>query len=239
MFNLAENKRRICQESTMIAEPTKSENVSGNVSLPDRHSWSKQRSADEIRALNSAAAMQRLFVIKKHNATRLHYDFRLGHNWVLKSWVVPEGPSYLPGEQREAIQVVDHRREYAFFEGVIAEGYGAGIVMLWDWGTWEPLPGHTDVDASLRSGLLKFILHGEKLKGVWVLTRVKDSEGNHGRPIWMLAKEQDLFARSETAESILEEAPNSISTRRTMEEIAENWNRGKNKNALQGELFGE
>jgi len=223
----------------MTAEPTKSENISGNVSLPDGQSWRKQRSADEIRAQNSAAARQRLFIIKKHNATRLHYDFRLGHNGVLKSWAVPDGPSYWPGNQREAIQVEDHRREYAFFEGVIHEGYGAGIVMLWDWGIWESLPSCAEVDASLRSGLLKFILHGEKLKGVWVLTRVKHSAGNCRKPVWMLAKEQDSFARSETAKNILEEAPNSISTRRTLEEIAESWNRGKSKNELQGELFGE
>jgi bifunctional non-homologous end joining protein LigD len=223
----------------MIAEPTKSENISGNVSLPDRQSRSTQRSADEIRALNSAAARQRIFVIKKHNATRLHYDIRLEHNGVLKSWAVPEGPSYLPGKEHEAIQVEDHRREYAFFEGVIAEGYGAGIVMLWDWGTWEPLPDYTDVDASLRGGLLKFILHGEKLKGVWVLTRAKHSAENRRKAVWTLAKEQDSFARSETAGSILEEVPNSIRTRRTMEEIAESWNRGKSKNELQGELFAE
>jgi bifunctional non-homologous end joining protein LigD len=158
---------------------------------------------------------------------------------VLKSWAVPDGPSYWPGNRRQAVQVEDHRREYAFFEGVIPEGYGAGIVMLWDWGTWEPLPSCTDVDASLRGGLLKFIVHGEKLKGVWVLTRVKHSAGNRRKPVWMLAKEQDSFARSETAKSILEEAPNSISTRRTLEEIAESWNRGKSKNELQGELFGE
>jgi bifunctional non-homologous end joining protein LigD len=222
----------------MIAEPTKSPNINGNVSLPDSQYWRKQRSVDEIRAHNNAAARQRLFIMKKHDATRLHYDFRLGHNGVLKSWALPDGPSYWPGNQREAIQVNDHRREYAFFEGVIPEGYGAGIVMLWDWGTWEPLPSCTDVDACLRGGLLKFILHGEKLKGVWALSCVKRSVGNSRKTVWMLAKEQDAFARSETAKNILEEAPNSISTQRTLEEIAESWNRGKGKNELQGELFG-
>src|ERR1700722_11220267 len=84
----------------------------------------------------NAAVRQQLFVIKKHAATRLHYDFRLGHNGVLKSWAIPDGPSYSPGDRREAIEVADHRRDYAFFEGIIPEGYGAGVVMLWDWGTW-------------------------------------------------------------------------------------------------------
>jgi len=223
----------------MIAERAKSDNISENASSPDGQSWKKQRSADEIRAQNYAAARQRLFIIKKHDATHLHYDFRLGHNGVLKSWAVPDGPSYWPGNQHEAIQVEDHRREYAFFEGVIPEGYGAGIVMLWDWGIWEPLPSCTDVDVSLRNGLLKFTLHGVRLKGMWELTRVKRSSGNRRKPVRMLAKKQDSFARSETAKSILEEAPNSISTGKTLEEIAESWNRGRSKNELQGKLFDE
>jgi bifunctional non-homologous end joining protein LigD len=223
----------------MIIGSTKSENISRNVAYPDSQFPQQDRIADEIRARNSAASRQRLFIIKKHNATRLHYDFRLGHNGVLKSWAVPDGPSYWPGNQREAIQVEDHRREYAFFEGVIPEGYGAGIVMLWDWGTWEPLPSCIDVDASLRVGHLRFMLRGEKLKGIWALTRAKHLAKSRRRLVWMLVKEQDSFARSETAKSILEESPNSIWTRRTLEEIAESWNRGKNKNELQGELFGE
>lgn len=220
-----------------MAEPTQSENISGSVSSPYGQSERKQRTADEIRAQNLAAARQRLFVIKKHEATRLHYDVRLAHNGVLKSWAVPDGPSYRLGDQREAIQVADHRREHAFFEGVISEGYGAGTVMLWDWGTWEPLPGCTDVDAGLRNGLLRFTLHGEKLKGIWALTRVKRSAGIRRNPVWMLTREQDSFARTERAWSILEEAPNSVSTRKSLEEIAESWTRGRIKNELQGRLF--
>lgn len=133
----------------------------------------------------------------------------------------------------------DHSRENAFFEGVISEGYGAGTVMQWDWGTWEPLLGYTDVDASLRNGRLRFKLHGEKLKGEWELTRVNHSEGSRRDPIWKLTKVQDSFARGETAKSILEEAPNSVSTRRTLEEIADDWNRGKRENERQGKLFDE
>lgn len=193
----------------------------------------------EIQPRNILAARQQLFVVKKHDATRLHYDFRLGHNGALKSWAIPDGPSYYPGHQREAVQVEDHSREYAFSERVIPEGYGAGVVMLWDRGFWAPLAGCTDVDASLRDGLLKFTLRGEKLQGNWVLTRVKHSTENRRNPIWTLAKEPDSFARGETAMNILEEAPNSISTGRTLEAIAESWNRGKSKNELQKKLFDE
>jgi bifunctional non-homologous end joining protein LigD len=193
----------------------------------------------EIGSHNLAVAQRRLFVMKKHDATRLHYDLRLGHCGVLLSWAIPDGPSYWPGYPREAIEVEDHRRENAFFEGVIPEGYGAGTVMVWDWGTWAPLQGYTDVDAGLRNGLLKFILEGEKLKGNWVLARVFRLGESRRNSVWMLTKEKDSFARSESAASILEEAPNSIATRRTLDEIAEDWSGGRRKNKVQRELFDE
>jgi bifunctional non-homologous end joining protein LigD len=200
----------------------------------------KQQSADWIRAQNQAAAMPRLFVVKKHDATRLHYDFRLGHNGVLLSWAVPDGPSYWPGHQREAIQVGDHSREYAFSERVIYDGPGAGTVMVWDWGTWLPLPGYVDVDACLRNGLLKFTLFGKRLKGNWILARAGLYAYNRRKMIWTLTKEQDLFARSETATSISDEAPNSALTGRTLKEIAdENSIKGKYRNQQQGKLFDE
>src|SRR6185437_5197328 len=113
------------------------------------------------------------FVIQKHAATRLHYDFRLGWRGVLKSWAVTKGPSYFPGDKRLAVQVEDHPMEYGGFEGIIPKGqYGGGTVMLWDQGTWEPQPAYPDVDAGLRSGSLKFILHGTKLQGKWALIRM-------------------------------------------------------------------
>jgi len=198
----------------------------------------QQQSADRIQAQNQTAAMPRLFVVKKHHATRLHYDFRLGHNGVLLSWAVPDGPSYWPRHQREAIQVGDHSREYAFSERVIYDGPGTGTVMVWDWGTWVQLPGYADVDACLRNGLLKFTLLGERLKGNWTLTRAGLYAYNRRKMIWTLTKEQDSFARSETAKSILEEAPNSILTGRTMKEIAdENSIKDKYRNEQQGKLF--
>jgi bifunctional non-homologous end joining protein LigD len=181
---------------------------SEKMNLPQRGvSSEKQQSADGIRAQNQAAAMPRVFVVKKHDAIRagLHYDFRLGDNGVLLSWAVPDGPSYWPGHQREAIQVGNHSREYAFSERVIYDGPGAGTVMVWDWGTWVPLPGYTDVDASLRNGHLKFTLMGEKLKGNWKLARVEHYGGSRRNMIWMLAKEQDSFARSETATRQIQE----------------------------------
>jgi bifunctional non-homologous end joining protein LigD len=202
--------------------------------------WSseKQQNADRVRTQNQTAAMLGPFVVKKHDATRLHYDFRLGHNGVLLSWAVPDGPSYWPGHQREAIQVGHHSREYAFSERVIYDGPGAGTVMVWDWGTWVPLDGYTDVDACWRNGLLKFTLFGERLKGNWTLARVELYAGNRRNLIWTLTKEQDSFARSQTATSILEEAPNSIITGKTLQEIVDsNSNKGKYRNERQGKLF--
>ena len=106
------------------------------------------------------------FCVQKHLASHLHYDFRLEWNGVLLSWAVPKGPSIDPKDKRLAMQTEDHPYDYGMFEGVIPEGYGAGIVMLWDYGTWEP--ESEDVDAALRKGDLKFRLNGYKLKGSWV-----------------------------------------------------------------------
>ncbi len=158
------------------------------------------------------------FVIQKHAATRLHYDFRLGWNGVLKSWAVTKGPSYVPGDKRLAVQVEDHPTDYAGFEGIIPKGqYGGGTVMLWDRGTWEP---HVDVDQGLEKGSLKFALHGQKLKGNWALVRMCGRAANATKPNWLLIKEHDEYERSPAAEPITEEAPDSVSTGRTIDEIA-------------------
>src|SRR5918995_1141212 len=105
------------------------------------------------------------FCVQKHLASHLHYDFRLEHNGVLLSWAVPKGPSLNPKDKRLAMRVEDHPYHYRDFEGVIPSGYGAGIVMLWDRGTWQPEPGSEDVDAALAKGELKLRLEGTKLKG--------------------------------------------------------------------------
>src|SRR5918995_430506 len=107
------------------------------------------------------------FCVQKHLASHLHYDFRLEHNGVLLSWAVPKGPSLNPADKRLAMHVEDHPLEYGRFEGVIPSGYGAGVVMLWDVGTWTPEPAEADVDEMLRKGQLKFTLNGFKLKGSW------------------------------------------------------------------------
>lgn len=154
----------------------------------------------------------RLFVIQKHRATQLHYDFRLEDEGVLKSWAVPKGPSLDPNVKRLAMQVEDHPVDYAKFEGVIPEGeYGGGTVMVWDYGTYKPDEETKDVAAALKKGELKFSLNGKKLKGSWVLVRTRDRQ-------WLLLKHRDYYT---TEEDVTELAPVSILTRRTLAEIAE------------------
>src|SRR4026207_64166 len=118
------------------------------------------------------------FCVQKHLASHLHYDFRLEHDGVLLSWAVPKGPSLDPKTKRLAMHVEDHPIEYGTFEGVIPSGYGAGIVMLWDQGTWKA--ESPDVDAALKKGDLKFTLDGYKLKGSWVLVRTGGRYGSRG-----------------------------------------------------------
>ena len=153
----------------------------------------------------------RMFVVQKHRATQLHYDFRLEVDGVLKSWAVPKGPSLDPTVKRLAMQVEDHPVDYAKFEGVIPEGeYGGGTVMVWDYGTYEP-ENTDDVASALRKGELKFSLDGQKLKGSWVLVRTRDRQ-------WLLMKHRDYYT---TEADVTEIAPASILTRRTLAEIAE------------------
>ena len=169
------------------------------------------------------------FVIQKHAASHLHYDFRLGWNGVLKSWAVTKGPSYHTGDKRLAVQVEDHPMEYGGFEGIIPQGqYGGGTVMVWDQGTWEPQADHADVEEGLRKGSLKFILHGTKMKGRWTLVRMGGRAATGRKPNWLLIKEHDEFERTSTDPCITEEAPNSVVTGRSLEQIAHNedhvWN---------------
>jgi len=160
------------------------------------------------------------FVIQKHAATRLHYDFRLGWHGVLKSWACAKGPSYNTHDKRLAVEVEDHPMEYGGFEGTIPKGqYGGGTVMVWDQGTWEPLAG-TDVDEGLRKGSLKFTLHGHKLEGRWTLVRMGGRAANESKPNWLLIKEHDGNERPDGAPAITDEAPDSVVTGRSLEQIA-------------------
>src|SRR6185436_1643900 len=130
---------------------------------------SPEPKGDQASAKQTRAGHPRFFCVQKHLASHLHYDFRLEHDGVLLSWAVPKGPSLDPKTKRLAMHVEDHPIEYGTFEGVIPEGYGAGLVMLWDQGTWTP--ESDDVDGALKKGDLKFTLDGFKLKGSWVLVR--------------------------------------------------------------------
>src|SRR5438045_7600586 len=146
-----------------------------------------------------------VFVVQKHRATALHYDFRLEWNGVMLSWAVPKGPSYDPTIKRLAMQVEDHPIEYNGFEGIIPAGeYGGGTVMIWDQGLW--VPESDDVDAALKKGDLKLSLDGKKLKGEWVLVRTRGRPGD-GKPAWLLIKHRDAWA---TTEDITLLAPRSV-----------------------------
>ena len=179
-------------------------------------------SGSKFDAKKTSNPKQLPFCIQKHAASHLHYDFRLGWNGVLKSWAVAKGPSYVVADKRLAVQVEDHPMEYGGFEGIIPKGqYGGGTVMLWDQGWWEPQPAYPDVGAGLKSGSLKFILHGTKLQGKWALIRMHGkSGGSESKPNWLLIKEHDDFERPPTGPSVTESEPNSVVTGRTMDQIA-------------------
>jgi bifunctional non-homologous end joining protein LigD len=156
------------------------------------------------------------FCVQKHLASHLHYDFRLEYNGVLLSWAVPKGPSLDPKTKRLAMHVEDHPIEYGTFEGVIPSGYGAGIVMLWDQGTWKP--ESPDVGAALKKGDLKFTLDGYKLKGSWVLVRTGGRYGSRGGDArsWLLIKHRDDWAGDL---DIAEFAPLSVKSEGDFEDI--------------------
>ncbi|QFU16129.1 DNA ligase D [Microvirga thermotolerans] len=156
------------------------------------------------------------FVVQKHDASRLHYDFRLEMDGVLKSWAVAKGPSLVPGEKRLAVEVEDHPVDYGDFEGTIPEGqYGGGTVMLWDRGTWTP---EGDPHEDYATGRLSFRLDGEKLRGTWHLIRMRHPREK--RSSWLLIKGDDEHARGPDDPDILEEAPLSVKTGRSLDEIA-------------------
>lgn len=157
-----------------------------------------------------------IYVVQKHRASHLHYDFRLEWRGTLMSWAVPKGPSIDPAIKRLAMQVEDHPIDYASFEGVIPAGeYGGGTVMVWDRGTWEPeVP---DVDAALKRGDLKFTLRGKKLSGSWVLVRTRGFGKNPKRPSWLLIKHRDRYA---STTNLTEELSNSAISGRSLEQIA-------------------
>ena len=159
------------------------------------------------------------FVVQKHDASRLHYDFRLELEGTLKSWAVPKGPSLDPAVKSLAVQVEDHPLDYADFEGIIPAGqYGGGTVMVWDHGTWEP-EGNVDPSDQWRGGRLKFTLHGKKLKGSWALIRMGGMASDGGKN-WLLIKHDDRSAKPTEEFDVREQKNRSVVSRRTMEQIA-------------------
>jgi len=159
------------------------------------------------------------FVVQKHDASRLHWDFRLELDGVLKSWAVPKGPSVDPEDKRLAVRTEDHPLDYGTFEGVIPKGeYGGGTVMLWDRGRWIPEPGK-DPSKTIEEGHLHFELEGERMKGEWVMFRLKGRPGDRQEP-WMLKKVTDEFAKPEEGDALVDQCVTSVTTGRSMAEIA-------------------
>ena len=161
----------------------------------------------------------RKYLIQKHDASHLHYDFRLEHEGVLKSWAIPRGPSVDPADKRLAVRTEDHPLEYGKFEGTIPKGqYGGGTVMIWDEGTWDPIE---DPDEGFKAGKLKFEIHGERVQGAFAMIRLRSDTGRkQGKENWLLIKERDAFAK-ENGGSLVESQLTSVQSGRAMDEIAE------------------
>ena len=176
------------------------------MSLQPYHAKRKFDATPEPRGKRAQTKGSR-FVIQKHAASRLHYDLRLEHDGVMKSWAVTRGPSLVPGEKRLAVQVEDHPVEYNTFEGTIPQGqYGGGTVMIWDRGTWHP---EADPGKGLEKGRLDFTLDGKKLHGAWHLVRMRGRPGEK-RDNWLLIKAEDEAARGPDDPDILEQEPQSV-----------------------------
>src|SRR5690606_18454066 len=156
------------------------------------------------------------FLIQKHAARRLHFDFRLEHDGALLSWAVPHGPSFDTADTRLAVRTEDHPRGYGRFARTIPDGeHAAGTAMLWDTGTWRP---ESDPAAGLAKGKLAFELFGKRLKGKWALVRLRGRKGDKGKQNWLLIKERDDYARA-AKRPIVERELRSIKSGRTMQEI--------------------
>ena len=208
---------------------TKSKAKIGSRSLKEYHRKRNFKSTPEPKgdaskdAKNRSAAKELYFCVQKHLASHLHYDFRLEYKGILLSWAIPKGPSLNPKDKRLAMRVEDHPWDYREFEGVSPQGYGAGIVMLWDKGKWKPDKGFEDIDAGLKKGELKFTLKGVKLKGSWALVRInggpwgKSQVDEHGvSRSWLLLKHRDDWAGEVDVVAV---APKSVKTDRDFAEI--------------------
>jgi bifunctional non-homologous end joining protein LigD len=159
-----------------------------------------------------------IFVIQKHAASHLHYDFRLEMEGVLKSWAIPKGPSYDPTVRRLAMMTEDHPYDYAAFEGVIPEGnYGAGNVIIWDQGRWELIEPGDDPVKAVKAGKLTFRLHGKKMFGEWALVKIRGKGSSDRGNEWLLLKHRDQFANDQV--DVTEVAPRSVVSNRTIDTV--------------------
>jgi bifunctional non-homologous end joining protein LigD len=193
------------------------------------------RSTPEPRGAKAAAKGERpSFVVQKHRASHLHYDFRLEVAGVLKSWAVPKGPSYDPSVKRLAMMTEDHPYEYGSFEGVIPAGnYGAGNVIIWDHGEWE-LVEPDDPSAGLKDGKLTFRLYGKKLFGEWALVKLRGKSASKGNE-WLLLKHRDEWANGEV--DVTEVAPLSVVSGREVDALGEGdptWKSHRGKSGSSG-----
>jgi bifunctional non-homologous end joining protein LigD len=191
--------------------PDMSKNLQKYKSMRDFGETPEPAGADRTRTRRTP-----IFVVQKHAASHLHYDFRLEIEGVLKSWAVPKGPSYDPGTKRLAMMTEDHPYEYASFEGVIPEGnYGAGQVIIWDQGTWEFLGPAADPVRSLRGGQIKFRLDGVKMKGEWALIHLRGRSRKENE--WLLVKHRDEWASDQV--DVTEVAPQSVVSGKEVHEV--------------------
>lgn len=179
-----------------------------------KHSATVKKSVSK--AAKAAKERPRVFVVQKHAARRLHYDFRLEFQGVLLSWAVPKGPSLDPAQRRLAVHVEDHPLEYGNFEGSIPAGqYGAGEVIVWDFGEWTPHP-QLSARAAFDKGHIDFTLNGKKLKGAWSLVRMGPASEKEN---WLLVKKRDKYARPESEVNVVEKFPASVLSKRKIEEL--------------------
>ncbi len=201
-------------------------------SLQRYHKKRDFKETPEPRGARTKSGARLRFVIQKHRATRLHYDFRLEADGVLKSWAIPKGPSLDPKERRLAMHVEDHPMDYRTFEGVIPKGnYGAGEVIVWDEGTYELAEGD-DPAHEIGNGKIKFIMHGKKMHGEFTLVRIKGRSGESGDP-WLLIKDHDEYVDPKYS---VEKDNASVKTGRTVESYAKDpnaphWISSKKKSA--------
>jgi bifunctional non-homologous end joining protein LigD len=207
--------------------------VSDGKLAPYRSKRDFSKTAEPSDRSTVAPANRLRFVVQKHDATRLHYDFRLELDGVFKSWAVTKGPSLDPHDKRLAVEVEDHPLAYGDFEGTIPKGqYGGGTVQLWDRGYWQP-EGKVSPQKALQSGELKFRLDGERLHGSWVLVRMKHDRTRSRRTNWLLIKHRDDAAQDGDGEALLAE-DRSVASGRTMDAIAAGKGRGAKPFMLDG-----